>query len=317
VAGADRIICLNTGTSLGAAAVSGNTYSWSSAPAGFTSAQADPAVSPKVTTTYTVVETVTATGCTSSHSVVVTIKSLYIPQVTGAQVVCAGTTGVPYSTAAVMTGYKWSLPPGAMIVSGEGTNTITVNFSPTASVGNVVVSGISDCGFFTTSNNYAVLVNPIPSTPRIIVQGHTLISSTEAGNRWYLDGTPISLNGTSKQYTALISGNYTVISTQNKCASLSSTAVAIGSMEATAIELSVYPNPNHGQFNFRIETGEPADLIIDISNNNGEILWRKNKFSVEKSYMLPVDISNVPPGIYTIRVYNNVINKSSKLIITK
>ena len=317
VAGADRIICLNTGTSLGAAAVSGNTYSWSSAPAGFTSAQANPAVSPKVTTTYTVVETVTATGCTSSHSVVVTIKSLYIPQVTGAQVICAGTTGVPYSTAAVMTGYKWSLPPGAMIVSGEGTNTITVNFSPTASVGNVVVSGISDCGFFTTSNNYAVLVNPIPSTPGIIVQGHTLISSTEAGNRWYLDGTPISLNGTSKQYTALISGNYTVISTQNKCASLSSTAVAVGSMEATAIELSVYPNPNHGQFNFRIETGEPADLIIDISNNNGEILWRKNKFSVEKSYMLPVDISNVPPGIYTIRVHNNVINQSSKLIITK
>jgi sugar lactone lactonase YvrE len=317
VAGADRIICLNGGTSLGAAAISGNTYSWSSVPAGFTSAEANPAVSPKVTTTYTVVETVTATGCTNSHSVVVTIKSLYIPQVTGAQVVCAGTTGVPYSTAAVMTGYKWTLPRGAKIVSGDGTNAITVDFSPTASLGNVVVNGISDCGFFTTSNNYAVLVNPIPSTPRIIVQGHTLISSTEAGNQWYLDGAPISRNGTSKQYTALISGNYTVISTQNKCASLSSAAVAVGSMEATAIELSVYPNPNHGQFNFRIETGEPADLIIDISNNNGEILWRKNKFSVEKSYMLPVDISNVPPGIYTIRVHNNKINQSSKLIITK
>ena len=75
-AGLDRAICLNESTQLGATAVAGSTYSWISVPAGFTSTTANPTVTPLVNTTYTVVETITATGCNSSNSVVVTVHPL-------------------------------------------------------------------------------------------------------------------------------------------------------------------------------------------------------------------------------------------------
>jgi hypothetical protein len=72
-AGPDRAICKNESTQLGATTVAGSTYSWTSVPVGFTSTSANPTVTPLVTTTYTVVETITATGCNSTNSVVVTV----------------------------------------------------------------------------------------------------------------------------------------------------------------------------------------------------------------------------------------------------
>lgn len=75
-AGPDRAICLNESTQIGSTTVSGSTYSWTSTLAGFTSTAANPTVTPLVTTTYTVVETITATGCTDTNSVVVTVNPL-------------------------------------------------------------------------------------------------------------------------------------------------------------------------------------------------------------------------------------------------
>ncbi|MEI7726869.1 MAG: hypothetical protein WCK09_17295 [Bacteroidota bacterium] len=73
IAGADRNLCLGSSTTLGAAAVPGSTYFWTSVPSTMISTIANPTVTPLVTTTYTVVETNTATQCTNSHSVTVTV----------------------------------------------------------------------------------------------------------------------------------------------------------------------------------------------------------------------------------------------------
>ena len=76
IAGMDRSIYLGQSTTLGASAAIGSTYSWTSDPAGFTSTEANPTVVPAITTTYTVVETITATGCINANSVVVTVNHL-------------------------------------------------------------------------------------------------------------------------------------------------------------------------------------------------------------------------------------------------
>ncbi len=118
VAGADRAINLNTGTQIGAATVTGSTYSWSSVPAGFTSTIANPTVTPLVTTTYTVVETITATGSTNSHSVVVTVNPLpaavagadrAINLNTGTQIGATAVTGSTYSWSSVPAGFTSTL----------------------------------------------------------------------------------------------------------------------------------------------------------------------------------------------------------------
>ena len=72
-AGSNTSICVGNSTTIGASFTSGHTYSWISAPTGFTSTTSNPSVSPSITTTYTLTETITATGCTNANSVVITV----------------------------------------------------------------------------------------------------------------------------------------------------------------------------------------------------------------------------------------------------
>lgn len=83
--------------------------------------------------------------------------------ITGLTTVCQGQTGVTYSTSVIpyATSYVWTLPPGASIVSGNGTNNITVNYATSATSGNVTVAGTNSCTTG-TSSTLAVTVNPIP-----------------------------------------------------------------------------------------------------------------------------------------------------------
>ncbi len=57
---ADTEICTGESIAVGATAVSGSTYEWSSSPAGFSSTAANPTFSPTQTTTFTLIETKTA-----------------------------------------------------------------------------------------------------------------------------------------------------------------------------------------------------------------------------------------------------------------
>ena len=71
---ADTEICLGESIAVGATAVSGSTYQWSSSPAGFSSTIANPTFSPTNTTTFTLVETKTASpNCTETNSVTITV----------------------------------------------------------------------------------------------------------------------------------------------------------------------------------------------------------------------------------------------------
>jgi large repetitive protein len=71
-AGFDKAICISTSTTIGSAAVTGIIYSWTSVPAGFTSTEANPTVSPLVTTTYTI--TSNNGICTNTDDVIVTVN---------------------------------------------------------------------------------------------------------------------------------------------------------------------------------------------------------------------------------------------------
>ncbi len=112
-------------------------------------------------------------GCTASSATVITITvdplTAAAGPISGTGNVCAGTNGVIYTTSVIpnATLYLWTLPPGATISSGQGTNTVTVNFGPTAVSGYVTVSGSNPCGVGLPSS-LPVMVNPLPADPGII-----------------------------------------------------------------------------------------------------------------------------------------------------
>ncbi len=64
-----------------------------------------------------------------------------IGAITGQTTICGTPSGVPYNIAVVTgaTSYTWTAPPGATIASGQGTNSITINYIAGSTSGNVAV----------------------------------------------------------------------------------------------------------------------------------------------------------------------------------
>lgn len=103
-------------------------------------------------------------GSIDLHNNIVTLFPETPGTITGTAAVCQGQTGVGFSVSAIAnaTAYTWSLPAGASIVAGAGTNSITIDFSAIAVSGNIQVQGINCAGTGTASPNYALTVNPLP-----------------------------------------------------------------------------------------------------------------------------------------------------------
>jgi hypothetical protein len=103
-------------------------------------------------------------GCDST--ILLHLKVAQAPEAAGAVVgvanVCSGQTGVVYSIPTILyaASYSWTLPPGATITSGYGTNSILVNFPNNISTGSFAVYGANQCGVGNASASYEVTINP-------------------------------------------------------------------------------------------------------------------------------------------------------------
>lgn len=81
--------------------------------------------------------------------------------ITGSTPVCQNQNGVSYSIPAITgaTGYVWTYTgTGFTIASGNNTNSITANFSSTATGGNLTVYATNACGNGTASSAYPITV---------------------------------------------------------------------------------------------------------------------------------------------------------------
>ncbi|MCU0432498.1 MAG: FG-GAP-like repeat-containing protein [Bacteroidia bacterium] len=168
--------------------------------------------------------------------------------VSGPTTVCQGQNNVVFATSAVAnaTGYNWTLPVGATIISGNNTNSITVNFSTAAQSGPIDVVATNSCGSGSSTVNFNLTVNPVPGAAGVITsnnaasvcQGATGVTYTVApianatSYNWTLPAgaTIVSGNGTNSitvDYNNLAaSGNITVAGV-NSCGTGSSATFAV------------------------------------------------------------------------------------------
>ncbi len=127
--------------------------------------------------------------------------------ISGSNQVCQGQSAVTYSVPVISnaTGYVWALPGGATIASGNNTNSITVNYSPTATSGDIRVYGTNSCGNGAASNIVAITVNPTPvmenSGTAVICSGESpnisLTSSVPSNFAWTLGSVSANITGAS------------------------------------------------------------------------------------------------------------------------
>lgn len=110
----------------------------------------------------------TAGGCFTIQPVVVTVNPLPTPLVTGPSPVCvsvAGNTSTYTTTNVAGHTYYWVVT-GGTIVSGQGTNSITVSWTTAGAVTVAVTESITASGC-TAANTLNVTVTPKPVTSAI------------------------------------------------------------------------------------------------------------------------------------------------------
>ena len=152
----------------------------------------------------------------------------------GTATVCQGQIGVNYSVIAITdaTGYIWTLPSGASIASGANTNSITVNYSTSATSGTITVQGINGCGNGVVSPNFLITVNTLPvvianSTANTVCVG-TSVTLTGSGASSYT-WTGGVMNGVGFNPTSTIT--YSVTGTDgNNCSNTASTTVNVNNL---------------------------------------------------------------------------------------
>ncbi|MEI6435198.1 MAG: hypothetical protein WCP32_10165, partial [Bacteroidota bacterium] len=202
VAGANRSICLGESTQIGSEPVVGNTYSWTSNPAGFTSTEANPTVSPLATTKFIVVETITATGCSNSDSVVVSVNPLLaVGSISDNQTICGGTIPVQLNGVAPANGteptYQWQNSPDN-IAFGNIAGATLLNYQPGLLSGTTYFRQMQNasgtCDGPKATNVVTITVNPLPTAT---------ISGTATICKGF--GTPLSI-----AFTGVAPWNFTV-----------------------------------------------------------------------------------------------------------
>ncbi len=79
-------------------------------------------------------------------------------------------------------------------------------------------------------------------------------------------------------------------------------------------QIYIYPNPNKGIFNIVVKTGEKTDLIIELMNIQGQIVYRNNIKGV-LTFIDEIDVSEFAGGIYYLRVNTGKQVKVEKVVV--
>ncbi|MCX6241912.1 MAG: T9SS type A sorting domain-containing protein [Bacteroidetes bacterium] len=120
-------------------------------------------------------------SCTASAATVknVMVNPLPVPTITGSSTVCAGSTGITYSTESGMTAYVWSVSSGGAITPGSGTDQITVSWNnPGAQTVSANYTNANGCTA-TTATVKDITVNNLPEPT---LTGPSAICAGTAGN---------------------------------------------------------------------------------------------------------------------------------------
>lgn len=296
VAGTDIDICAGTGTTLGAAAAVGNTYSWTSDPSGFTSFASNPIVSPAVTITYTLVETITATGCTNTHNVTVTVNPLPAAVAGSNVTICAGAGTTIGAAAVVGNTYSWTSNPTGF--TSFASNPVV---SPAVTTTYTLVETITATGC-TNTHNLTVTMNPVPAAAGSIAGSTTLAPGTTgvaysvgvianaSSYTWNYSGTGVNINGITNSVTLDFAANVTdgqlSVYGTNTCGNGIASTLDISSNKT--LGLTVYLEGPYNTVSDQMNTTLNTNTLIPLQQPYSGVPW---------NYAGTESVASIPSGV--------------------
>ena len=325
----DYSLCSGDSTTLHANAVGGSgnfTYSWTSNPPGFTSADPDPAVSPAENTVYTVSVDDGTDVVTSDIAINIIDVPAQADTPAGETEFCQDNANTLYTTNDVQdaSSYIWNLSP-ASAGSISGTGTIgnvnwANNFNGTATVS---VSAVNTCGTGPSSDVLTITVNSLPDVTlaafddvEVSDPAFTLTGGTPEGGVYSGTGVASGMFDPSVAGEGTFTITYTY-SDANSCENSAQedinvlpSTISINSIDNFNFE--IYPNPSAGIFTVKLPSKISDNLIVSVVNNLGMNVYKNN---VKNADRFDVDLSKYSSGIYFINVKGETINISKKVVI--
>ena len=211
------------------------------------------------TSTITYSVTVGATTIQVTKLITVNPKTSQPSIISGASVLCQGSTGATCSVTSVGSNtYAWTYSgTGATITSGSGTASITVSYGPTATSGNWSVTATDATTCTSDPRTFAVSVNPLPTATisysggPFCTIGTVAVTQTGQTGGTYSSPTGLTINATTGLLTLSSStpGIYTVnySFTNGTCASTTTTSITINA-PPTVAAISGSSSTNVGSF---------------------------------------------------------------------
>ncbi|HRY33778.1 MAG TPA: hypothetical protein P5531_12500 [Bacteroidales bacterium] len=234
ITGNDQGVCPGNTATLGEPPISGNTWSWTSNPPGFFSTVSNPVVQPQVSTTYYLTETNTATNCSNTDSVTVTVYPLPVVNTGPATAICLGSTHILGAPPIPGYSYLWASQP-----SGFTSTLADPTISPqTATTYFLTVTSDQGCP---ATGSVGITVNPLPQAntgpPQSVCTGS------------YVSLGAIPVSGNTYQWTSTPPGFYSFISNPlaylgaNTTFHLTETITATGCTKTNAVLITAKSLP--------------------------------------------------------------------------
>ena len=319
--GKAQTVCFGNTATIGLSATGGHSYNWISNPSGYSSTNANPTVSPAVTTTYQLTETITATGCNSTDTVQVTVNPLPIPKAGNAQTICKGNTVTIGSPTIGGYSYDWTSNPigfsSAIANPVVGPKVTTVYRLTVTSNG---------CSSF---DSVRINLHPLPNAYWSVnniskkyifhVKDSSLSSLSYVWN--FGDGSATT-TGYSVSHVFSKNNAYTVkmsVADTNGCMGKDDSTVNItvsginSPMNADLFGLTVYPNPfsNKTMIDFTLQV--TAHVKISVVDMQGNIVILRDKILDSGPNEIEINASEagLAAGAYYVNltINNRVISR--------
>lgn len=281
----DLTLCPGDNNVLTALPWAGATYLWSNG-------QASASTTVTASGTYTV--TVTNCAGNSIASVDVTMESAPVAVINSDETTaCEGE--ILTVTADGGSGFVWS----------TGSTDPSLSISQVSESGTYTVTVTNDCGDEDTEEiTLTIVANP--EAPTLTLSGGNYTSSqTGSGTHmWYIENTLVTgQTGNTLPESAVAEGNsvYCVYVDDNGCTSEASNAL-VGLDDVTRLnnQISIYPNPNNGQFEVRF--GDVNGLMnVTLTNNLGQVVYT-TQVNAQSGTVSQFTIDNLESGAYQLRL---------------
>jgi hypothetical protein len=249
------------------------------------------------------------------------------------------TNGNVYSITPVSnaTSYNWTISTGTgsvAIASGQGTNSIAVNYGVATGTRTISVQAVNLCG---SSAARTLTVRGAPPQPgtitglaavcRTSVQPYSVATVTGASSyNWIVTsaGAVTAGQGTknaSVTWNTVATAQQVAVNASNACgtsANRARTGITVTNCVRTgdlANAMAVYPNPANDFVNVEFNAEQAADYRLRLTDMSGRLVFAQESASDEGLNKVQIATGNLESGIYMVTLEFNGVQQVTRLVV--